>query len=195
MFLDTAQVKATDSGWVIFSLRREMARQGVLLVDDKKLAQTLVEAAVAAYGTDEVDCRFSLPSTFSVGVLPVPTGTADAGGLIRKNRQDAVVKLALLAFDARSRRADLGIPHGDGVRVSRPPLFRDDQPDPPELRAGARSVSAAPHQVASSIDNFCAKQPLCLTKEPQSPGSKPPATRDVVSLSEAGGPAEVEDPR
>jgi hypothetical protein len=103
VFLDTAQVKATDSGWVIFSLRREMARQGVLLVDDKKLAQTLVEAAVAAYGTDEVDCRFSLPSTFSVGVLPVPTGTADAGGLIRKNRQDAVVKLALLAFDARSR--------------------------------------------------------------------------------------------
>src|SRR4051812_21769500 len=103
VFLDTTQVKATDSGWVIFSLRREMARQGVLLVDDKKMAQTLVEAAVAAYGTDEVDCRFSLPNTFSAGVLPLPAGTSDAGGLIRKNRQDAVVKLALLAFDARSR--------------------------------------------------------------------------------------------
>ena len=75
----------------------------MLLVDDKKMAQTLVEAAVAAYGTDEVDCRFSLPNTFSAGVLPLPAGTSDAGGLIRKNRQDAVVKLALLAFDARSR--------------------------------------------------------------------------------------------
>src|SRR3954470_4670976 len=103
-FLDTTQVKAADSSWIGFSLRREMARQGVLLVADKKDAQTLVEASVAAYGTDEVDCRFSLPTSFSAGVLPLPTGTADASGLIRKNRQDAVVKLALFAYDARSRQ-------------------------------------------------------------------------------------------
>src|SRR4051794_15714921 len=104
VFLDTTQVQAADSSWIGFTLRREMARQGVFLVADKKDAQTPVEAAVAAYGTDEVDCRFSLPTSFSAGVLPLPTGTADAGGLIRKNRQDAVVKLALFAYDARSHQ-------------------------------------------------------------------------------------------
>jgi hypothetical protein len=104
VFLDTTQVKAADDGWVIFSLRREMARQGVLLVGDKKDAQVLVEAAVAAYGTDEVDCRFSLPNSFSAGVLPLPTGTSDAGGLIRKNRQDVAVKLALFGYDAKSQQ-------------------------------------------------------------------------------------------
>jgi hypothetical protein len=89
---------------VIFSLRREMVRQGLLLVGDRKDAETVMEAAVAAYGTDEVDCRFALPSSFSAGVLPLPTGTSDAGGLIRKNRQDAVVRLALFGYDAKSHQ-------------------------------------------------------------------------------------------
>ena len=47
VYLETSQVSAADSGWVIFGLRREMARQGLLLVSDKKDAQTLIEAALA----------------------------------------------------------------------------------------------------------------------------------------------------
>lgn len=104
VYLETSQVSAADSGWVIFSLRREMARHGLLLVSDKKEAQTLIEAALGAYGTDEVDCRFSLPSTFSLGLLPVSTGASATNGLIHKNRQDAVVKLALFAYDAKTRQ-------------------------------------------------------------------------------------------
>ncbi len=104
VYLETGQLNATDSGWIIFSLRREMARQGLLLVSDKKEAQTLIEAAVGAYGTDEVDCRLSLPSTIPLGLLPISTGASSTGGLIHKNWQDAVVKLALFAYDARTRQ-------------------------------------------------------------------------------------------
>ena len=104
VYLETAQLSAADSGWVIFSLRREMARQGLLLVSEKKEAETLVEAALGAYGTDEIDCRVSLPSTVPLGILPVSTGTSSTGGLIHKNWQDAVVKLALFAYDAKSRQ-------------------------------------------------------------------------------------------
>ena len=50
VYLETSQVSAADSGWVIFSLRREMARQGLLLVSDKKEAQTLIEAALVLTG-------------------------------------------------------------------------------------------------------------------------------------------------
>ncbi len=102
VFLEAGQLSATDSGWIIFTLRRAMAREGVLLVGDKKDAQIVVEAAVAAYGTDEVDCRVSLPSTLPLGMMPISTGTSATGGLIQKNRQDAVVKLALFAYDAKS---------------------------------------------------------------------------------------------
>jgi hypothetical protein len=104
VFLDSKRVSGADSSWVNFSLRRELARQGILLVADQKTADTVVEASVAAYGTDEVDCRFSLPSTLSLAFLPIATGVSDASGLIRKNRQDAVVKLALFAYDAKSRQ-------------------------------------------------------------------------------------------
>ncbi len=104
VYLETGQLSAADSGWITFTLRREMARQGLLLVSDKKEAQTLIEAAVGAYGTDEVDSRISMPSTLPVGLLPVSTGSSATGGLIHKNWQDAVVKLALFAYDAKTRQ-------------------------------------------------------------------------------------------
>ncbi|QEH34607.1 hypothetical protein OJF2_31480 [Aquisphaera giovannonii] len=104
-FLAVAQEEKTDASWLVFSLRREMARQGVILVDDKKEAEVLVEGAVAAYGTDEVDSRISLPSITALGTLPLPASSGSStGGLIQKNRQDAVVKLALVALDAKSRQ-------------------------------------------------------------------------------------------
>lgn len=105
VYLETAKVNAADSDWVIFSLRREMSRQGLLLVGDRKEAQTVVEASVAAYGSDESDCRFSLPTTLPLpGMNSVSTGASTANGLLRKNHQDAVVKLALFAYDAHSRQ-------------------------------------------------------------------------------------------
>jgi hypothetical protein len=104
VFLETGQVKADDAGWLIFGLRREMARQGLLLVADKKEAETIVEAAVGAYGTDEVDSRVSLPTAFASSLVPIPIGGSDSSGLIRKNRQDSVVKLALFGYDAQNRQ-------------------------------------------------------------------------------------------
>lgn len=104
VFLETGQVSATDAGWIVFGLRRAMARQGLLLVADKKEAQTVVEAAVGAYGTDEVDSRISLPTSFASSLVPIPIGGSDGSGLVRKNRQDAVVKLALFGYDAATRQ-------------------------------------------------------------------------------------------
>jgi hypothetical protein len=104
VYLDTARIAAPDAGWVIFSLRRAMARQGLLLVDGKKEAQVIVEAALGAYGTDEVDTRWTLPFLVSPVSLPFTTAGLSPQSLSRNNRQDAVVKLALIAYDATSRR-------------------------------------------------------------------------------------------
>lgn len=103
VYLDPSSIKAADSGWVIFSLRRAMARQCLLLVDDKKEAQVIVEAALGAYGTDEVDTRWTLPFLVSPVSLPFTTAGLSPQSLSRANRQDAVVKLALIAYDAKSR--------------------------------------------------------------------------------------------
>lgn len=103
VFLDSSQLGATDSGWIIFSLRRAMAKQGLLLESERKEAQTIVEAAVGAYGTDEVDCQVTIPSLVAPTALPTGTSSLNTGALARKNRQDAVVKLALFAYDAKTR--------------------------------------------------------------------------------------------
>jgi hypothetical protein len=103
VYLDTSNVKAADEGWVIFSLRRALAANGALLVAASAEAQVIVEAAVGAYGTDEKDHRFSLPSLSFLGTLPIPTGGASASALVRRNRQDAIVKLALFGYDAQTR--------------------------------------------------------------------------------------------
>lgn len=105
---------ATDADWINFSLRREMARQGVLLAEDKEKAQLVVESAIGAYGTDEVDKSVSLPSTFAGGMFPVPlpVGSANShassssndSGFYRRQRQNSVVKLALFAYDAKTRQ-------------------------------------------------------------------------------------------
>jgi hypothetical protein len=101
VYLDTEQIKAEDEGWVIFSLRRAMARHCVLLVE-KKEAQVIVEAAVGAYGTDEVDRQLTLPFLSTPIPTPFSTSGLSPQAISRKNRQDAIVKLALTAFDAKS---------------------------------------------------------------------------------------------
>jgi len=104
VYLETAQVSATDASWIIFGLRREMSRQGLRLVADKKDAETIVEASVAAYATDEVDSRVSLPTSFAASLVPIPVGSAaDTSAIVRKSKQDSVVKLALFGYDAKTR--------------------------------------------------------------------------------------------
>jgi len=113
VFLSPATA-STDADWINFSLRREMARQGVLLAADKADAQMIVESAIGAYGTDEVDKSVSLPTNFSVGMLPLPLPTGNTGssstsgsndsGFYRRQRQSSVVKLALFAYDASTRQ-------------------------------------------------------------------------------------------
>lgn len=98
---------ATDAEWINFTLRRVMANQGVLLADEKDKAQVIVESAIGAYGTDEVGKSVSLPSGFSMGMLPMPLptgGGADDSGFYRRQRQNSVVKLALFAYDAGTRQ-------------------------------------------------------------------------------------------
>lgn len=106
VYLDTATIQddTPDSGWVIFAVRRTMARQGLLLVDDEDDAEVIVEASIAACGTDEKDRSVAPPAVSAVGGIPVPAAGGTPAAFCRKNRQDAVVKLALFAYDAKTRR-------------------------------------------------------------------------------------------
>lgn len=108
VFVDPQHINVVDKDWVISSIRRMMAEQGVLLENNKDKAQVILEAAFGAYGTDERTTKAGLPP---VGLLPslsgvsvVSTGSSSALTFGETNRQDAVVKAALFAYDVKSGR-------------------------------------------------------------------------------------------
>jgi hypothetical protein len=106
VYLDADRVTIVDKDWVISSIRRTMAEQGVLLENSKDKAQVIVEAAFGAYGTDQRDCKTGLPG---VGVSPTLTGpalstssTATSLTFSETNQQDAVIKAAMFAYEAKT---------------------------------------------------------------------------------------------
>ncbi|HEX3450262.1 MAG TPA: DUF6655 family protein [Isosphaeraceae bacterium] len=109
VFLDTQYVTIVDKDWVISSIRRTMAEQGIMLENNKDKAEVIVEAAFGAYGTDQRDRKFGLPGisltpSLTTGAAVTAAGTSNALNLSETNQQDAVVKARLYAYDAKTGR-------------------------------------------------------------------------------------------
>ena len=103
VFIDATNATAIDQGWVVSSLREAMLTQGVLLREKRESAQYIVEARVGAYGTDDDDFLIGIKqTTIPATVTGVPTGTIPELPLFKRNRQQAVAKLALFAYDRAS---------------------------------------------------------------------------------------------
>ena len=97
-----------DKDYVVSSIRRAMAEQGVLLENNKDKAQVILEPSFGAYGTDMRDTSVGLPG---MGLMPsltgatvVSNGTSNSMNLSQTNREDAVVKAILYAYDVKSGR-------------------------------------------------------------------------------------------
>ena len=94
-----------DKDYVISSIRRSMAEQGVLMENNKDKAQIILEPSFGAYGTDMRDSNVGLPG---MSLMPSLTGAtvASSGGanmnLSQTNREDAVVKAILYAYDVKT---------------------------------------------------------------------------------------------
>jgi hypothetical protein len=107
-FLDTTYITVVDKDWIISSIRRTMAEQGVLLESNKDKATVIVEAAFGAYGTDQRDRKFGLPGmsltpSLTTGAA-VTTGSSTSLNLSETNQQDAVVKARLFAYEPKTGR-------------------------------------------------------------------------------------------
>ena len=108
VFLDTTYITVVDKDWIISSIRRTMAEQGVLLESNKDKANIIVEAAFGAYGTDQRDRKFGLPGmsltpSLTTGAA-VSAGSSTSLNLSETNQQDAVVKARLFAYEPKTGR-------------------------------------------------------------------------------------------
>jgi hypothetical protein len=109
VFLDAQYISVVDKDWVISSIRRTMAEQGVLLENNKDKANVIVEASFGAYGTDERDRKLGLPGfsivpSLTTGAAVSSSGSSTSLTFSETNQQDAVVKARLFAYEAKTGR-------------------------------------------------------------------------------------------
>jgi hypothetical protein len=109
VFVDGQYVSNADKEWIVSSIRRTMAEQGVLLENNKDKAQVIVEAAFGAYGTDDRTTSLGLPGmslfpSLTTGVGVSTSNSSSSFNLSQTNQQDAVVKAKLFAYDVKSGR-------------------------------------------------------------------------------------------
>lgn len=98
-----------DKDYVVSSIRRAMGEQGVLLENNKDKAQIVLEPSFGAYGTDMRDTQLGLPGmtlmpSLLTGASVASSGSGNSLNLSQTNREDAVIKAILYAYDAKSGR-------------------------------------------------------------------------------------------
>ncbi len=107
VFVNGQYVANVDKEWIISSIRRTMAEQGVLLESNKDKAQVIVEVGIGVYGTDQRDTTTGLPGVGVGTSLTGPTLTSSGASSLnfsQTNRQDAVVKASLFGYEVKSGR-------------------------------------------------------------------------------------------
>jgi hypothetical protein len=107
VFVDGQFVNNVDKDWILSSIRRTMGEQGVLLENNKDKAQIILEPAFGSWGTDERNTNTGLPGLGLGASLTGPALTTSSGSSLnfsQTNRQDAVVKAAMYAYEAKTGR-------------------------------------------------------------------------------------------
>jgi hypothetical protein len=110
VWLDTKPLQgATDSAYLISSLRQHMLASGCILRENQADAKYLVEVRSGAVGTDLHELVYGVPRVDIPALIPVTSGVAVPPNipevkLVTRTDQRAVVKLAVFAYNRETGR-------------------------------------------------------------------------------------------
>lgn len=110
VFVDPQYISSVvDKDYVVSTIRRTMGEQGVLLENNKDKAQIVLEPSFGAYGTDMRDTQVGMPGmtlmpSLLTGAAVASSGSGNSLNLSQTNREDAVIKAILYAYDAKTGR-------------------------------------------------------------------------------------------
>ena len=100
-FVDAAYFEGTDSKYAIGAVRGSLLQQGVVLADDKKSADVVVEIRAGALSTDQKETLVGIPS-FTVPVPFASTGlTTPEIAFYKSEEQKGVAKFAANTYNAQ----------------------------------------------------------------------------------------------
>jgi hypothetical protein len=98
VFVEDKYLECVDKGYLIGSIRHRAMTNGALVVPKAEDADIVLELRSGAVGTDSADSFVGTPEIALPGMLTVPEMR-----LISRNRQSAMAKIGLVAYDAKTR--------------------------------------------------------------------------------------------
>ena len=98
VFVDDKYLECVDKGYLIASVRHRAMVNGAQVVPKMEDADVVLELRSGAIGTDTADSFLGTPEIAMPGMITVPEMR-----MITRNRQSAMAKIGLVAYDARTR--------------------------------------------------------------------------------------------
>lgn len=115
VFVDTSYVRdgkqygSVHDGYLISSVRQQMMADGCLLFDKREEADVIVEARVGTLGADAHEITYGLPASSALSSAATVMGAGaplpaiPEISLAKRTQNDGAAKVALFAFDAKTR--------------------------------------------------------------------------------------------
>ena len=102
IFVDSRFFQGYDDGYAIASIRTQMLKSGLLLVDDRAQAEAVVQVSVGALSTDQKSLLVGLPQ-LTVPYIPVGNSvTVPEIALFKQAEEKGVAKFVATGYDAKT---------------------------------------------------------------------------------------------
>lgn len=103
VLVEEKYLDCTDKGYVIGSIRHRLMMNGATVAAKPEEADIVMELRSGAVGTDDADSYLGIPQIVLPGMLTLPEVK-----FVTRNRQTALAKIGMVAFDAKSHQV-LGV--------------------------------------------------------------------------------------
>ena len=103
-YLQTAEVATPDASYAEFVIKDRLLRRGVLLVDDRDMADAVIDVRIGALSTDESNIFLGTPE-LPLPVVPGYTTTTPflpALNLFKRAKTEATAKFAATGYDPKT---------------------------------------------------------------------------------------------
>jgi hypothetical protein len=102
IFVDTRFFQGYDEGYAIAAIRTQMLKSGLMLVDDRNLAEAVVQVSSGALSTDQNSLLIGLPQ-LTVPYIPAGNSvTVPEIALFKQAEEKGVAKFVATGYDAKT---------------------------------------------------------------------------------------------
>ena len=99
VLVDEKYLDCTDKGYVVGSIRHRLMMNGASIAAKPEEADVVMEVRSGGVGTDDADSYLGIPQIVLPGMLTLPEVK-----LVTRNRQSALAKIGLVAYDAKNHQ-------------------------------------------------------------------------------------------